>query len=74
MDNQHRLITGYNELDQSQIDKVNAIKGHGVALGDLVAELRKDADADQRWVSIGATHLQTGLMAVTRAVTNPTTF
>ena len=29
---------------------------------------------DQRWVSIGATDLQTGLMALTRGVAQPTTF
>lgn len=30
--------------------------------------------ADQRWVSIGATHLQEGFMALSRAVAKPTTF
>lgn len=29
---------------------------------------------DQRWVSIGATHLQEGLMALTRGVAQPTSF
>ena len=29
---------------------------------------------DQRWVTIGATDLQTGFMALTRAVAQPTTF
>lgn len=29
---------------------------------------------DQRWVSIGATHLQEGLMALTRGVAQPTFF
>lgn len=29
---------------------------------------------DQRWISIGATHLQEGLMALTRGVAQPTTF
>ena len=29
---------------------------------------------DQRWVSIGATDLQIGLMALTRGVAQPTTF
>lgn len=29
---------------------------------------------DQRWVSIGATDLQTAFMALTRAVASPTTF
>lgn len=29
---------------------------------------------DQRWVSVGATDLQTAFMALTRAVAQPTTF
>ena len=29
---------------------------------------------DQRWVSIGATDLQTGIMALVRAIAQPTTF
>jgi hypothetical protein len=29
---------------------------------------------DQRWASIGATDLQTGLMALVRAVAQPTSF
>lgn len=33
-----------------------------------------DKTIDQRWVSIGATDLQTGLMALTRGVAQPTTF
>ncbi len=29
---------------------------------------------DQRWVSIGATHIQEGFMAVMRGIAQPTTF
>ena len=46
----------------------------GVKLGELVAKLRAIEGLDQRWVSIGATDLQTGLMALTRGVAQPTTF
>jgi hypothetical protein len=73
MDNQHRHIKGYRELDESEIAIMNEIKEHGVLLGALVERLRA-ADIDQRWVSIGATDLQTGLMALTRAVARPTFF
>lgn len=74
MENQHRKITGYRELSQEEIDLMNAIKSHGEALGSLVEAMRKVEGLDQRWVSIGATDLQTGLMALTRAVAKPTTF
>ena len=74
MDNQHRKISGYRELNQAEIDAMNEIKAQGVVLGELVAKLRGNGELDQRWVSIGATDLQTGLMALTRAVARPTFF
>jgi hypothetical protein len=74
MDNQHREIKGYRELDATEIALMNMVKMKGEELGDLVGELRKDALVDQRWVSIGETHLQQGLMALTRAVAKPTFF
>ena len=46
----------------------------GVALGELVTKLRATDGLDQRWISIGATDLQTGLMALVRAIAQPTTF
>ncbi len=73
MENQHRKIKGYRELDQAEIDLMNAIKEKGIELGELVEVLR-GMDVDQRWVSIGATDLQTGLMALTRAVAKPDFF
>lgn len=74
MDNQHRAIKGYRELDQADINLMNEVKSHGVDLGELIEKLRKMETLDQRWVSIGATHLQEGLMALTRAVAQPTFF
>jgi hypothetical protein len=74
MENQHRKITGYRELSQAEIDLMNEIKAQGVRLSELVAKLRSAEGLDQRWVSIGATDMQTGLMALTRAVAQPTTF
>jgi hypothetical protein len=74
MDNQHRKINGYRELSQHEIDLMNKIKAKGVELGELFAELQATSTVDQRWVSIGGTDLQTGLMALTRAVAQPTTF
>jgi hypothetical protein len=74
MDNQHRQIKGYRELSQPEIDLMNAIKTKGAELGDLVAKLRATEGLDQRWISIGATDLQTGLMALTRGVAQPTFF
>lgn len=75
MENQHRHIKGYRELSEQEIALMNEIKGAGGQLGDLVDTLRTlGTDLDQRWVSIGATHLQEGLMALTRAVAKPEFF
>lgn len=74
MDNQHRQIKGYRELSQEEINLMNEIKLTGVELGALVQKLRAIPALDQRWISIGATDLQTGLMALTRGVAQPTSF
>ncbi len=74
MENQHQKIKGYRDLSQEEIDLMNEIKAKGVELGELVAKLRATDGLDQRWVSIGATDLQTGLMALTRGVAQPTSF
>ena len=74
MENQHRKITGYRELTQIELDLINEIKAEAVRLGELVAKLRTTPGLDGRWLSIGTTDLQTGVMALTRAVAQPTTF
>lgn len=74
MENQHKEIKGYRNLSRDEIDLMNKIKNHGIELGVLVAELRNMEHLDQRWISIGQTDLQTGLMALTRAIAQPTIF
>lgn len=67
-------ITGYRQLNETEAALMNETKARGVELGELVQKLRGTEGLDQRWVSIGATDLQTGLMALTRGVAQPTTF
>lgn len=67
-------ITGYRQLNENEAALMNEIKSKGVELGELVEKLRSTNDLDQRWVSIGATDLQTGLMALVRSVAQPTSF
>lgn len=82
MDNQHQKITGYRELDQGEIDLMNEIKAVGPQLKELydktaalIAERTKKygtGDAENyRWLNIGRTQYQQGLMAMTRAVASP---
>lgn len=74
MDNQHRIIKGYRELSQEEIDAMNAVKAEGERLGFLIEELKDNANLDQRWVSIAEAHLQQGIMAAVRSIAQPTTF
>lgn len=86
MENQHQKITGYRDLSQTEIDLMNEIKAAGEKLGTLVEKLEakypySDSElakvingVDKRWVAIAKTHLQQGLMALTRSVAQPTTF
>lgn len=67
-------ITGYRTLNDEEVAAMNEIKAHGERIGELVEKLKGNPGLDQRWISIGATDLQTGLMALTRGVAQPTTF
>jgi hypothetical protein len=55
---------------------MNEAKALAVQCGEFIAKLRAPTGLtlDQRWVSIGATDLQTGFMAVIRGIAQPTTF
>ncbi len=74
MENQHRKIAGYRELSESVIRAMNDIKKQGEVLNDIIGLMKSRQDFDQRWVSIGQTHLQQGIMALVRAVARPTSF
>lgn len=102
MENQHRKITGYRELDETEIALMNKIKGMGIAIEGVINEIvahqslqrqaanatpitikdpghganpaeqqRLDAAQPERWLAMGRSDLQTGLMKLTRAVAQP---
>jgi len=80
MDNQHKKIKGYRDLTQDEIDLMNKIKQKGVELGELIDEMSEisvqqaDNQLDSRWIAIGKTDLQKGIMALVRAVARPESF
>ena len=74
MENQHRHIKGYRELDAHEIHAMNKIKELAEDVGALVRELEMVPGTDKRWVGIGKTHLQEGFSALVRSVAKPTTF
>lgn len=74
MENQHRKIKGYRELNEAEILQMNNIKGVGETLETLVTSLERTVGVDRRWVAIGKTHMQEGLMALVRSVAKPESF
>jgi hypothetical protein len=87
MENQHRKIKGYRDLEQAEIDLMNEVKTKGLELEALIHKVN-DFNSDMgdthgnvvitseayRWSAIAKTNLQQGLMALTRAVAKPDFF
>jgi uncharacterized protein with PhoU and TrkA domain len=82
-------ITGYRQLSEQEVALMNEGKVLAERCGEYIAKLRLHPDTtcvqksvgqidlqplDQRWISIGATDLQRGFMAVIRGIAQPTTF
>ena len=67
-------VTGYRTLTQTDVDRMNAIKAKGDELGALIADMELGGGVDKRWVAIGKTHAQQAIMALVRAVAQPTNF
>lgn len=82
-------IKGYRQLSADEQALINEGKTLAEACGAYIAKLRLHPQAkaeqaptspgdlqplDQRWVSIGATDIQRGFMAVIRGIAQPTTF
>jgi len=83
MENQHKMITGYRDLSQKEIDLMNKIKATGEQVSELLKEISygnpgggetPEGVADARWYAIAKTHLQEGFMALTRSIAKPTSF
>lgn len=75
-------IIGYRQLTEAEVALMNEGKALAEQCGAFVEKLRAcgmkteevPAGLDQRWVSIGATDLQRGFMALIRSIAQPTTF
>jgi len=67
-------ITGYRQLSEADAALMNEAKALAQQCGDFIEKLQNNIDTDNRWVSIGATDLQKGFMAVIRGIARPTTF
>ncbi len=67
-------IKGYRALSDEEIGMINSIKTHGDSLEQQINALMWMDNIDMRWVKIGQTHLQQGIMALCRAVAKPEGF
>ncbi|WP_151708857.1 Acb2/Tad1 domain-containing protein [Acinetobacter brisouii] len=74
MENQNRMISGYRDLDESEVKAINTAKFTSATVGKLIEELSASPNVDQRWLAIAKTDLQKGFMSLTRAIAKPTTF
>lgn len=72
---QHK-VKGYRELSEAEVQLMNEAKALGEQFGTFIEKLRATQSPvlDQRWIAIGATQMQQGLMAVVRGIAQPTTF
>lgn len=80
MDNQHKKITGYRDLTQDEIDKMNEIKAKGEEVRTLIdgmqtaVALPGGLAPDPRALAIARTKLQEGFMWLTRSIAKPESF
>lgn len=74
MENQHRLITGYRDLDENEVRLMNEIKAVAAKVEALVDEIHGTKGVDIRWAAIAETDLQKGFMALVRSVAKPESF
>lgn len=73
MDDQHRKISGYRELDASEIALMNRIKAKEAELSELVQLVRNTVPAGepQRQAAIATTVFEEAFMRLVRAVARP---
>lgn len=88
MDNQHKLIKGYRDLSQEEINLMNSIKSLGTQVEKLIEEIKfynpdvgsvryeeqKAVDQANQFISSAEMDLRVGFMKLVRAVAKPTTF
>lgn len=71
MENQHKKITGYRDLIQSEIDGMNSIKALEKDTGDLFKQISDIEGVDPRLLALAKTNLQQGFMWFVRSIAKP---
>ena len=73
MTNKITPTPGHTQLTDDQFNLIQKVRTQGKQLTELI-ELLQSKDTDKRWVSIGQTDLQKGLMALVRSIAKPDFF
>ncbi len=73
MDNQHKLIKGYRDLNEDEIAAINDVKELGDQIGSVIADVIEDpaVNTDEEWLREATTTLKTGVMLLVRAIAQP---
>lgn len=81
MKDQHKLIKGYRDLSQEEINLMNEAKALGEQIGALVDKLdsadfaqTSDQVPDKRSLALAKTNLQQGMMWLVRSIAKPASF
>lgn len=74
MDNQHRQIKGYRELDAQDVALMNEVKELAELVGKCVARLGRYEQTDKDNVAAAKQNLQQGFMWAVRSIAKPETF
>jgi hypothetical protein len=72
VENQHRLITGYRELEQDEIAVMNILKSKEQEVLAMLDGLNTAGAYDKRWIAMARDHIELGFMAANRSVARPT--
>ena len=72
-------LKGMRELNPAEIQAMNEVAELGNQFGELLERFESPYEEyfeniDQRWLSIGRTQIQQGIMAVKRAIGRPENF
>jgi hypothetical protein len=71
VDNQHKKISGYRDLNADEIAMMNVIKALEAKFNRMIDDLRANTTVDQRNVALAATAGEDAFMRAVRAVAQP---
>jgi len=77
MDNQHKLIPGYRDLSEGEIERIKVLKAMATHIGTTLKELGAAAKSDEdraaeRYVSLARSHAEIAFMYAIKSVARPT--